>query len=211
MCCLFGFHDYGHRLSRKQRSAILSILSTECGERGTDATGIAYNTGGKMRIYKRPIPAHLMWYRVPLESTVVMGHTRMTTQGSEKKNENNHPFLGSVADGKFALAHNGVLYNDHFLRKQEKLPATRIETDSFVAVQLVEQLTAREVEFVSKKEAIDTTTPSGKFMRTIFGAVAELEREGITIAKANSIYTGRKPVERQEFEATVLLWRAGHF
>ena len=44
-------------------------------------------------------------------------------------------------------------------------------------LELVERLTAKGVEFVSKKEAIDTTTPSGKFMLTIFGAVAELERE----------------------------------
>lgn len=65
-------------------------------------------------------------------------------------------------------------------------------------LELVEQLTAKGVEFVSKKEAIDTTTPSGKFMLTIFGAVAELEREyilqrqkeGIAIAKANGIYKG---------------------
>ena len=33
-------------------------------------------------------------------------------------------------------------------------------------LELVEQLTAKEVEFVSKKEAIDTTTPTGKFMLT---------------------------------------------
>ena len=58
-------------------------------------------------------------------------------------------------------------------------------------LELVEQLTAKEVEFVSKKEAIDTTTPTGKFMLTVFAAVAELEREyilqrqreGIAIAK----------------------------
>ena len=43
-------------------------------------------------------------------------------------------------------------------------------------LELVEQLTVKGVEFVSRKEAIDTTTPSGKFMLTIFGAVAELER-----------------------------------
>ena len=56
---------------------------------------------------------------------------------------------------------------------------------------LMEQLSAKGVEFVSKKEAIDTTTPTGKFMLTVFGAVAELEREyilqrqreGIEIAK----------------------------
>lgn len=139
MCCLFGFIDYGHQLSRKQRSRLLSVLSTACEERGTDATGIAYNTCGKQVIYKRTLPAHLMWYRVPTEATIVMGHTRMTTQGSEKKNENNHPFSGNVGSTRFALAHNGVLYNDKALRKQMTLPDTRIETDSYVAVQLLEK------------------------------------------------------------------------
>lgn len=82
---------------------------------------------------------------------------------------------------------------------------------------LVEQLTAKQVEFVSKKEAIDTTTPSGKFMLTIFGAVAELEREyilqrqreGIAVAKAAGIYKGRKPIERPEFHEVVRQWREG--
>ena len=82
---------------------------------------------------------------------------------------------------------------------------------------LVEKLKEKNVEFVSKKEAIDTTTPTGKFMLTIFGAVAELEREyilqrqreGIAIAKENGIYKGRKPIERPEFAAIVSLWRSG--
>lgn len=73
------------------------------------------------------------------------------------------------------------------------------------------------MEFVSKKEAIDTTTPTGKFMLTIFGAVAELEREyilqrqreGIAIAKENGVYKGRKPIERPEFTAVVSLWQKG--
>ena len=70
-------------------------------------------------------------------------------------------------------------------------------------LELVEQLTAKGVEFISQKESIDTSTPTGKFMLTIFGAVAELEREyilqrqreGIAIAKEQGKYTGRKPVE----------------
>ena len=82
---------------------------------------------------------------------------------------------------------------------------------------LVEQLTLKKVEFVSKKEAIDTSTPSGKFMLTIFGAVAELERdyilqrqkEGISVAKANGVYKGRKPIERIEFGSVVNLWQNG--
>ena len=82
---------------------------------------------------------------------------------------------------------------------------------------LVEKLIEKNVEFVSKKEAIDTTTPTGKFMLTIFGAVAELEREyilqrqreGIAIAKENGVYKGRKPIERPELDSVAALWRKG--
>ena len=82
---------------------------------------------------------------------------------------------------------------------------------------LVEQLTKKRVEFVSKKEAIDTTTPTGKFMLTIFGAVAELEREyilqrqreGIAIAKENGIYKGRIAKSCPKFEAVVSQWKSG--
>ena len=84
-------------------------------------------------------------------------------------------------------------------------------------LELVEKLTAKDVEFVSKKEAIDTTTPTGKFMLTVFGAVAELEREyilqrqqeGIAIAKAEGKYKGRKPIERANFDAVVKQWQDG--
>ena len=84
-------------------------------------------------------------------------------------------------------------------------------------LELVEQLTAKGVEFVSKKEAIDTTTPTGKFMLTVFGAVAELEREyilqrqreGIAIAKKQGKYKGRKPIVAPEFEQVTAKWRIG--
>ena len=49
---------------------------------------------------------------------------------------------------------------------------------------LVERLTAKGVDFISKKECIDTTTPTGKFMLTVFGAVATLERESILSRQA---------------------------
>ena len=66
---------------------------------------------------------------------------------------------------------------------------------------LVGQLHTKGVEFVSQKEAIDTTTPTGKFMLTVFGAVAELEREyilqrqreGIELARHQGKYRGRNP------------------
>lgn len=147
MCCLFGILDYGHKLSRKEKTKILSILSVACEERGTDATGIAYNTGSSLKVYKRPMPAHLLWFRIFEDTNVVMGHTRMTTQGSERYNGNNHPFSGQAGTTSFALAHNGVLNNDKRLRRQHDLPATKIETDSYIAVQLLEA--AGEISFQS--------------------------------------------------------------
>ena len=139
MCCLFGLIDYRHTLTAKQKSRMISALAVAAEARGTDATGIAYNSGGTLRIYKRPLPAHCMRFHIPEDAAVVMGHTRMTTQGLVKRNRNNHPFLGHTDSGDFAFAHNGVLYNDAMLRRALGLPRTRIETDSYIGVQLLEQ------------------------------------------------------------------------
>lgn len=85
-------------------------------------------------------------------------------------------------------------------------------------LELIDILTQKEVEFVSQKEAIDTSTPTGKFMLTIFGAVSELERsyilsrqaEGIAIAKSLGKYKGRKPKELPVgTDAVVKKWKDG--
>ncbi|MBR4910545.1 MAG: recombinase family protein [Clostridia bacterium] len=84
-------------------------------------------------------------------------------------------------------------------------------------LELVERLTEKKVEFISKKEAIDTTTPTGRFMLTVFAAIAELEREyilqrqreGIEIAKRNGVYTGRKPIVRSNFAEVISEWQKG--
>lgn len=86
-------------------------------------------------------------------------------------------------------------------------------------LELVDALTEKGVEFISKKENIDTTTPAGKFMLTVFAAVAELERgyildrqkEGIAITKSEGKYKGRKPAEIDEklWNSLYLLWSEG--
>ena len=138
MCCLFGLYDYGGTLSAKQKNRMIAALTAASEVRGIDATGIAYCMNGHLSVYKRPLPAHWMRFRIPEQAAAVMGHTRMTTQGSEYRNYNNHPFSGKAGQ-PFALAHNGVLTNDGLLRRQEKLPVSKIETDSFIIVQLLEQ------------------------------------------------------------------------
>ena len=83
---------------------------------------------------------------------------------------------------------------------------------------LVERLTEKHVEFVSRKEAIDTTTPTGKFMLTVFAAVAELEREyilqrqreGIAAAKTKGKHLGRPSTSLPDnWEEVLALWQAG--
>lgn len=138
MCALFGWLDYKGIVSNKLLKKLTQMLANAAEERGTDASGIAYVKNGKVTIYKRPKPAHKLRFNTPSGTKAVMGHTRMTTQGNEKFNYNNHPFYGH-ADENFAFAHNGVLYNDIELRKEKYLPKTKIETDSYVAVQLIEQ------------------------------------------------------------------------
>lgn len=68
-------------------------------------------------------------------------------------------------------------------------------------VLIVEQLNAKDVNIISSKENIDTNTPQGRFMFTIFAGLAEFEREctlqrqaeGIAEAKKKGLYKGRKP------------------
>ncbi len=96
---------------------------------------------------------------------------------------------------------------------------SRIARNTKDLLSIVEQLSNRGIEFVSLKEKIDTSTPQGKFMLTVFAAMAELEREtilerqreGIAIAKEAGVYKGRKPVEidKAQFEKVVKEWRKG--
>ena len=138
MCGLFGFSRYANS-NIKGLSALTRSLAEESTIRGTDAAGIAYCHSGNLRIIKEGRSASLIDFKHPDTVRAVMGHTRHSTQGSEKLAYNNHPFPGHVKSTHFALAHNGVLWNDADLRRKHHLPKTKIQTDSFIAVQLIEQ------------------------------------------------------------------------
>ena len=104
-----------------------------------------------------------MKIHIPHGVNVVMGHTRMTTQGNAQFNQNNHLFLGHIDDSDFALAHNGVLWNDKELRMKENLSLTSVETDSYVAMQLLEQQKTPDFDSLkSMAEAVE-----GSFVFTV--------------------------------------------
>ena len=86
-------------------------------------------------------------------------------------------------------------------------------------LQIVQELTDKGVGLISLKEKVDTETPQGRFMLTVFAALAELEREtilqrqreGISIAKQQGKYKGRKPIpfKEEKFRTECKKWRNG--
>lgn len=80
---------------------------------------------------------------------------------------------------------------------------------------IVQQLKNKNVELVSLKENIDTSTPQGRFVLTIFGALSELEREstlqrqreGISAAHLKGTKFGRPKIEiPKDWDKIIKLW-----
>ena len=78
---------------------------------------------------------------------------------------------------------------------------SRIARNTRDLLTIVATLTEKDVEFVSLKESIDTTTPHGRFMLTVFGALAELERESILERQREGIEIAKDEGEEQEPQA----------
>ena len=96
---------------------------------------------------------------------------------------------------------------------------SRLARSSTDLLRTVQELQDKGVEIVSLRERLDTTTPEGRFMLTVFAGLAQFEREimkerqreGIAIAKAQGKYKGRQPipVDEEKFRAECAKWRAG--
>ena len=95
----------------------------------------------------------------------------------------------------------------NFFREGDELIVTefsRLARSTRDLLDIVETLTKQGVKVRSLKEQVDFSTPQGRFMITIFGAIAEFERElilqrqreGIQLAKAAGKYKGRNAKKR---------------
>ena len=95
---------------------------------------------------------------------------------------------------------------------------SRLARNIMDLLKIVQQLQEKKVELVSLKETIDTSTPQGKFLLSIFGAMAELEREtirqrqreGIDLALAEGRAYGRPELQiSNTFAKNYELWKSG--
>ena len=95
----------------------------------------------------------------------------------------------------------------NFLREGDELIVSefsRLARSTTDLLNIVDSLTKKDVKVRSLKEQLDTSTPQGRFMLTIFGAIVEFERElilqrqkeGIQLAKAAGKYKGRNSKKR---------------
>lgn len=132
--------------------------------RGRDACGI-YHYPAKMKYrFTGSVSEMLDKEEDKLSSyiekeSIILGHTRASTQGNSENNDNNHPF----STKNFVMAHNGVINNDEDVRKLFKIPKKDIfrkghktpETDSYVIIWLIEHFYEKEKDVV---KAIQETT-----------------------------------------------------
>lgn len=152
MCGIFGFVNYSKK-PIKGLSDLTNMLAVESAERGTDATGISFVSDNEICILKDSKSAYNLTFKHSNSIKALIGHTRHSTQGDCKHNENNHPFAGKCTNAAFSLTHNGVLINDKDLKLKYHFPKTNIKTDSYAAVQLLEykkNLSSDSIKFMAE-------------------------------------------------------------
>lgn len=133
MCGIAGIRRFGDTPITVDQIRLLLIGNEP---RGIQATGLAFQQAdGSVQVYKDDEPAwkfvsdkgFLEFVEANLKQDTVsfLGHTRLATQGSPRKNANNHPMW----KGKTALVHNGCISGDHREFTAEKWDRSA-ETDS---------------------------------------------------------------------------------
>lgn len=114
MCGIAG--TYGsNTLTPEEITSLLVRLQT----RGTDATGMAWMAGDKVRVLKGPAPADLFVLTRSYQEVIAevsqakwaMFHCRHATHGNPENNDNNHPITNEGG----VLVHNGVVHPETWL------------------------------------------------------------------------------------------------
>jgi DNA invertase Pin-like site-specific DNA recombinase len=152
------------------------------------------------------------------EDQVLVGYARVSTSDQIAGLDAQHRDLEATGCTRtFSERVSSVAQRDElanaldFVRDGDTLVVTRLDrlarstTDLLVIIATLERkaVALRILDFGG--QAVDTTSPSGRLIVTMFGAVAQFERElllarqreGIVKAKADGKYLGRVPTARR--------------
>lgn len=149
MCGIFGFVMESGVNRSQEALDVIRLITTEVAvnsqKRGDDATGIAlFDKDGNYSVVKGPYPAVEFvntdsfiesLLSINNNTTILLGHTRAKTQGSEEDNNNNHPIITENVIG----VHNGTIINDDELEKEYGL-TRKGEVDSEVPFLLLSEM-----------------------------------------------------------------------
>lgn len=94
---------------------------------------------------------------------------------------------------------------------------SRLARNTKDLLEITDIMKEKGVDFISQKETIDTSTPAGKLMLTVLGAISEFEREcirqrqaeGIALKKARGEYKGRVARDLPEFDEVYQQYSSG--
>jgi len=132
MCGIMGFYCFGNKKPDKEKiSTMFSLLES----RGRDASGFAFIRDGNLIVNKAPIRSSEFvkskeWQELNLPNIMIM-HTRMKTQGSEKNPNNNHPLYNKEG---VALVHNGIIHNDREIFGKNQKRDGDVDSEALLAV-----------------------------------------------------------------------------
>ncbi|MCQ2560843.1 MAG: glutamine--fructose-6-phosphate transaminase (isomerizing) [Clostridia bacterium] len=135
MCGIIGYTGF------EQAAPIILDGLTKIEYRGYDSAGIAINANGKINLVKTVGRVQALYDRThdgkDMPGVCGIGHTRWGTHGAISE-RNAHPHMSQ--NGKFILAHNGIVEN--YTRLKADLLAKGVvfksDTDTEVVVQLLE-------------------------------------------------------------------------
>ncbi len=131
MCGIMGYYAFSKILPDKE---VITTMFSLLESRGRDASGYAFIRDNNLIVNKAAVKSSDLiktvdWRSLMLPSVMIL-HTRMKTQGSEKNNANNHPLYSKSG---LAIVHNGIVYNDKeiFAKKQRD---AQVDSEAILAV-----------------------------------------------------------------------------
>ncbi|EGO2605046.1 recombinase family protein [Enterococcus faecalis] len=96
---------------------------------------------------------------------------------------------------------------------------SRLGRNTLDILLLIQELTTKEVQFISLKENMNTATPTGKAMLQMMSVISELERnlladrvrEGIAASQKRGVKMGRPKVPQEKLDVAIRMYQSGEY